>query len=117
MFSLQVCVSKTNYLWFTGTPRYNCELHKNTTKLYVKNCESVEPVELTSCGGSCESSSSMYSVEANSLMHSCTCCREIATSKKEVEMKCSDGSKIKQAYISIAKCGCQPAKCKEWDKR
>ncbi|XP_017160895.1 intestinal mucin-like protein [Poecilia reticulata] len=98
----------------TCTPRYNCELHKNTTKLYVKNCESVEPVEITSCGGTCDSSSSMYSVETNSLMHSCTCCQEVATSMKEVLMKCSDGSRVKQAYISIEKCGCQAAKCKEW---
>ncbi|XP_043980323.1 mucin-2-like isoform X2 [Gambusia affinis] len=101
----------------TCTRRYNCELHKNTTKLYEKNCESVEPVEITSCGGSCAPSSAMYSMEANSLVHSCICCREIATSKKEVAMKCSDGSQIKKTYISIEKCGCQAAQCKEWGKR
>ncbi|XP_016529207.1 mucin-2-like [Poecilia formosa] len=101
----------------TCTPRYNCELHKNTTKLYANNCVSVEPVEFTSCGGTCDSSSSIYSVETNKLMHSCTCCREVATTKKDVLMKCSDGSIMKQAITLIEKCGCQAVECKEWGKR
>uniref|UniRef100_A0A3B3V9I5 CTCK domain-containing protein n=1 Tax=Poecilia latipinna TaxID=48699 RepID=A0A3B3V9I5_9TELE len=95
----------------------------NTTKLYANNCVSVEPVEFTSCGGTCDSSSSIMQqnplkkLYTNKLMHSCTCCREVATTKKDVLMKCSDGSIMKQAITLIEKCGCQAVECKEWGKR
>ncbi|RVE71725.1 hypothetical protein OJAV_G00054850 [Oryzias javanicus] len=75
----------------TCTPRYSCQLNRTTTFLVKGNCKSAEPVELTSCKGSCGASWSMYSMEDGMMMHSCSCCKEMTTSNKTVKMICDDG--------------------------
>eukprot|EP00066_Takifugu_rubripes_P016639 XP_011605905.1 PREDICTED: intestinal mucin-like protein [Takifugu rubripes] len=99
----------------TCIPKADCEIIRNTTHLEKDNCKSVVQVELTSCSGSCGASSSMYSAESNSLLHSCTCCQELSTSKKEVEMLCKDGSKKTSFYIAVEKCGCKVKECPKQD--
>ncbi|KAL0968828.1 hypothetical protein UPYG_G00272430 [Umbra pygmaea] len=89
----------------TCTPSF-CALQKNTTFLQINDCKSVKPVELSACGGSC-GTYSMYSAMKNSLMHSCSCCQEMSTSERKVEMVCSKGKKTTQTYIYIEQCGCR----------
>ncbi|XP_029952607.1 mucin-2-like [Salarias fasciatus] len=111
IFDPENCVEGTERMDESGccktcTPREDCVKKTNTTVLEVKGCVSVEPVELTSCAGSCGESFSVYSAESNSMVHKCTCCRELATSKKEVEMECPDGTKTTHTYLVADKCGC-----------
>ncbi|KAJ7995021.1 hypothetical protein DPEC_G00255580 [Dallia pectoralis] len=95
-----ICISKTTPCSVTTTKEF----------LFSNGCKSVNEVEITSCGGSC-GTYSMYSLEANMMQHSCSCCLEASTTKKQVDMICPDGSKSKQTYIYIEKCGCQKSAC------
>uniref|UniRef100_A0A6Q2YDU6 Mucin 2, oligomeric mucus/gel-forming n=2 Tax=Esox lucius TaxID=8010 RepID=A0A6Q2YDU6_ESOLU len=88
----------------------NCAVKKNTTYLQVNNCRSVIPVELAACGGAC-GTSSMYSAVKMGLMHSCSCCQELSTSVRQVDMVCSNGKKTSQSYTYINKCGCSVTEC------
>ncbi|XP_034144022.1 intestinal mucin-like protein [Esox lucius] len=88
----------------------NCAVKKSTTYLQVHDCRSVVPVELAACGGAC-GTSSMYSAVKMGLMHSCSCCQELSTSVRQVDMVCSKGRKTTKSYIYINKCGCNVTKC------
>ncbi|KAM8861709.1 uncharacterized protein ACB058_008446 [Synchiropus picturatus] len=95
----------------TCIPKPECKPRTNTTYLYINGCKSVAEVEITECEGTCGASSSMYSADSNTMMHSCACCQEISTSVKEVEMNCPDGTKKMHNYTSVDQCGCKAAEC------
>uniref|UniRef100_A0A8C7HRG8 Uncharacterized protein n=1 Tax=Oncorhynchus kisutch TaxID=8019 RepID=A0A8C7HRG8_ONCKI len=81
-----------------------------STLIVISGCATAEPVEINSCSGNC-GTSSMYSAEANTMMHYCSCCQEATTSQKEVELMCPDGSKVKHSYIHVESCGCHVTDC------
>ncbi|XP_056596652.1 mucin-2-like [Triplophysa dalaica] len=90
----------------------NCVRVKNTTHIHVKDCISIEPIEVTSCDGHCGTQST-YSMEANKMMHSCSCCRELKTSIKKLMFRCPDNSEISHDYVYIESCICKPTECED----
>ncbi|XP_027137214.1 mucin-5B [Larimichthys crocea] len=85
-----------------------CEVQNKETVIEVNGCKST--VNLTSCAGHC-GSSSIYSAEANAMIHQCECCQEDTTSKKQVELTCADGSKVQHSYTVAETCRCNKADC------
>ncbi|XP_016122936.1 mucin-2 [Sinocyclocheilus grahami] len=88
----------------------DCIRVKNNTDVTVNDCKSIHPIEVTSCSGHCDTES-MYSMGANIMMHSCSCCQEMKTSIKKVQLKCSDDSVIDHDYVYIESCKCTPVTC------
>lgn len=52
-----------------------------------------------------------YSAEANSMDHSCSCCRETRTTEKHVVLKCPGGHAVSHKYIYVESCSCQDTEC------
>uniref|UniRef100_A0A8C5JA40 MUC5A protein n=1 Tax=Junco hyemalis TaxID=40217 RepID=A0A8C5JA40_JUNHY len=52
-----------------------------------------------------------YSQTTNTMVHKCSCCQEIKTSKRKVTLMCSDGSSLDHSYTYVEKCSCVDAEC------
>ncbi|KAK3533882.1 hypothetical protein QTP70_033002, partial [Hemibagrus guttatus] len=121
VFNPDTCVPGTETTDADGcclscTPKGTCSIQSNTTVLVHGDCKSVTPVEITSCSGAC-ATSSMYSAESNTVEHMCSCCYEQETTKKQVEMICTDGTTTTYTYIYINSCGCQVSECTKKQRR
>ncbi|XP_066503283.1 intestinal mucin-like protein [Hoplias malabaricus] len=96
----KTCINKTQH----------CGVSKTFTFLESGGCRTKDLVEITTCQGSC-STSSMYSMETRAIQHSCSCCQEQVISQRQAELFCADGSKVTHTYIFIEKCGCTVTEC------
>uniref|UniRef100_A0A4W3H385 CTCK domain-containing protein n=1 Tax=Callorhinchus milii TaxID=7868 RepID=A0A4W3H385_CALMI len=76
------------------------------------SCVALEEAETASCEGTCDAHS-MYSTEANSMDHKCTCCQETMTHEKEILLLCPDGTTIQHRYIYVDECNCVKMNCEE----
>uniref|UniRef100_A0A3Q1C736 Uncharacterized protein n=1 Tax=Amphiprion ocellaris TaxID=80972 RepID=A0A3Q1C736_AMPOC len=52
-----------------------------------------------------------YSAAANTMIHQCECCQEASTRQMQVELTCSDGSKLQHTYTQVQTCSCSKAEC------
>ncbi|RVE74985.1 hypothetical protein OJAV_G00027440 [Oryzias javanicus] len=89
--------------------RSDCRVSSQQSSVEVDGCASA-PLNLTSCEGGCRSSS-RYSAAANAMTYQCECCREDATSRRQVELTCADGSKVQHTYIHVESCRCSRQDC------
>ncbi|KAI7814198.1 putative intestinal mucin-like protein-like [Triplophysa rosa] len=88
----------------------HCNVSRRSTYLESNGCKTLTPVEMGTCDGSC-GTYSMYSTKYNAVQHSCSCCREMATSEREAELLCPNGSKVIHTYVFIETCGCVETDC------
>ncbi|XP_009326862.1 PREDICTED: mucin-2 [Pygoscelis adeliae] len=87
-----------------------CSVRQRKDFIFYKSCRSVDRVVMTECEGKC-GTFSLYSADANSMEHSCSCCRESRTTVREVELKCPTGHSISHKYIYVESCSCQDHEC------
>ncbi|NXW83947.1 MUC2L protein, partial [Alopecoenas beccarii] len=87
-----------------------CSVRQRADFITYKGCRSVDRVVMTECEGTC-GTFSLYSAEANSMEHSCSCCRESKTIVKDVELKCPNGHSISHNYVYVESCSCQDTEC------
>uniref|UniRef100_A0A8C3T2B8 Mucin-2 n=1 Tax=Chelydra serpentina TaxID=8475 RepID=A0A8C3T2B8_CHESE len=99
----------------TGIPHDSpspCSVTQIVDHITHQGCRSVDKVYLTQCEGSC-GTFSLYSAEANSMEHKCSCCREAETSKKEVLLHCPNGEFVMHQYLHVDSCECLDSVCTE----
>ncbi|CAO2583924.1 MUC5AC [Lemmus lemmus] len=88
-----------------------CTVHQRQQIIRQQNCSSEGPVSLSYCLGNCGDSTSMYSLEANTMEHNCECCQELQTSQRNVTLHCDDGSSRTFSVTQVEKCGCLGQRC------
>ncbi|XP_041417840.1 mucin-5B-like [Xenopus laevis] len=89
-----------------------CLVNKESKFITYGTCESEQKVEMTYCEGTCNTKS-IYSDNSNSMEHTCSCCQEMKTSQRQVDLKCSDGSKSVYSYTYVEECGCTSTECQD----
>ncbi|XP_057634691.1 mucin-5AC [Chionomys nivalis] len=88
-----------------------CAVYQRQQIIRQQNCSSEGPVSLSYCLGNCGDSTSMYSLEANTVEHKCECCQELQISQRNVTLHCDDGSSRTFNYTQVEKCGCLGQRC------
>ncbi|XP_050191777.1 mucin-2 [Myiozetetes cayanensis] len=91
--------------------RTPCSVRQREDFIVYNGCRSVDRVVMTECEGTC-GTFSLYSAEANSMDHSCSCCRETRTTEKYVVLKCPGGHSMSHKYVYVESCSCQDTECK-----
>ncbi|XP_031734062.1 mucin-5AC-like isoform X2 [Anarrhichthys ocellatus] len=87
-----------------------CNVSTTTVYLESQGCHSKERVNVTACSGAC-GTFTFYSTKLRSLQHSCSCCQELATTERTIELSCPDNTKLSYTYIHIDSCGCLKTDC------
>ncbi|NXD84045.1 MUC2L protein, partial [Halcyon senegalensis] len=87
-----------------------CAVRTRRDFITYRGCRSLDRVVMAECEGTC-GTFSLYSAEANSMDHSCSCCKESKSTLKEVRLKCPHGYYISHKYIYVESCSCQETDC------
>uniref|UniRef100_A0A665WDU5 CTCK domain-containing protein n=1 Tax=Echeneis naucrates TaxID=173247 RepID=A0A665WDU5_ECHNA len=90
--------------------RPSCNVSTTAVLVESQGCRSKDLVNITACSGAC-STYTLYSAKMKALEHSCSCCQEVVTSERQIQLTCKDNTEITYTYIHIDTCGCLEVDC------
>ncbi|XP_042265947.1 intestinal mucin-like protein [Thunnus maccoyii] len=88
----------------------SCSVSTTTVYLESEGCHSKDLVNVTSCSGAC-GTFTFYSTKMRSLQHTCSCCQELTTSERQIQLSCPDNTEVTYTYMHIDSCGCLKTEC------
>ncbi|KAM6466581.1 intestinal mucin-like protein [Liasis olivaceus] len=88
----------------------SCSPTETMDFINYNGCRSEDQVPVTQCEGRC-GTFSLYSPEANSMTHKCSCCRESKTALKQITLLCPGGIRKKHQYLHVESCECLNTEC------
>uniref|UniRef100_A0ACB8G2N8 Uncharacterized protein n=1 Tax=Sphaerodactylus townsendi TaxID=933632 RepID=A0ACB8G2N8_9SAUR len=91
-------------------PPSSCALIETKDYIRYNGCSSIEQISVPQCEGTCRTFS-LYSAEAESIEHRCTCCQEERTTRKAVTLTCPDGRNQTHFYLHVDSCTCLSTDC------
>ncbi|XP_047436677.1 LOW QUALITY PROTEIN: mucin-5AC-like [Mugil cephalus] len=89
---------------------HSCSVSTTSVHLESQGCRTNELVNITSCAGAC-GTFTFYSTKMKALEHTCSCCREMTTSERKVQLSCPDNTEVTHTYTYIESCGCLNTAC------
>ncbi|KAA0724597.1 Mucin-2 [Triplophysa tibetana] len=83
--------------------------HVQTVQDHINhnNCQSERKMDLTFCGGDCNS----YSKYTEPGLSDCNCCQATRTSNRTEPLTCLNGDKITYTYVHVEQCSCRKTNC------
>ncbi|CAN9499391.1 unnamed protein product [Ophioblennius macclurei] len=89
-----------------------CRLMPMKTNITLGDCTSIHEVDVPYCEGSCNTFTK-FSPSAHSLQHSCSCCKEMRTSDRYVDLICKGKNTrlVDFQYKFVEECGCSRTDC------
>ncbi|KAI4830128.1 hypothetical protein KUCAC02_001781 [Chaenocephalus aceratus] len=87
-----------------------CSVSSTAVTVESQGCHSKEVVNVTSCAGAC-GTFTFYSTKMRALQHTCSCCQEVATSERQIQLSCPDSTEISYSYTHIETCFCLDTDC------
>ncbi|KAK5914893.1 hypothetical protein CesoFtcFv8_000537 [Champsocephalus esox] len=87
-----------------------CSVGSTAVTVESQGCHSKEVVNVTSCAGAC-GTFTFYSNKMRALQHTCSCCQEVVTSERQIQLSCSDSTEISYSYTHIEACACLDTDC------
>ncbi|XP_063737440.1 LOW QUALITY PROTEIN: mucin-5AC-like [Eleginops maclovinus] len=87
-----------------------CSVSSAAVTLESQGCQSKELINVTSCNGAC-GTFTFYSTKMRALQHTCSCCQEVATSERQIQLSCPDSTEISYSYTHIEACACLNTDC------
>ena len=90
----------------------SCDVVTKLEVLHVEDCDTVIPVNVTYCEGSCASSTSIMETFSEAVTErACTCCTGIEFDTKNVELMCPGGFQVSHQHKIVTKCQCNASQC------
>ncbi|KAM4617822.1 mucin-5AC-like [Discoglossus pictus] len=86
------------------------ECNVKTLQKTIRNGDCVANMSVTYCDGLCNTFS-RYSASSQAMENECSCCEATKVQPKEIQLRCTNGTRMQYSYEHVEECQCKKKAC------